>query len=462
MNEDDDLFLEPGEHVDMYIAGHQHHRAVVSKEVYFDRMTRKEKSVVFVQIGASKGTEKDMLDPYLVGQGKGPAFGPGPAIVLHQLNGAGNGNAEVTKEWVSYGYDSLQKLYEIAKTQHRVEDQLNYVERQNLTQELLGKIIDRVRKPVADFDLRGSGRSPKEKPGRAPLFDDLKWEIKTPSGFPILVYELQSTRYGSSSRDGSPYKDVFADILEQATENPFKFVIAMRHFIDKGVASNYDRKSILKEMTDDLGPINEQKRLLGLMLSGTLLADAWQKDVVKHENYYDRSQGKWKSERLVDEAFRPSDEMYYRSAIKGTPLYVNESLLHLRVGSHDYLMFLLDKLGRSGSEFNLVQGQVQTRKKEHVAADVTTGGHMPLAGFSIYPPRQRIYLVPGGGSNWDAGGKGNDKRVAALGQAIVFLPDQKLAIPASNLAEAGDIFNSYMIDKGLTEDEKRKLAKRTK
>jgi len=59
LNEDDDLFLEKDIHADMYVAGHQHHRSVVSKEVYFDRMSRKEKSVVFVQIGTAKGNKKD-------------------------------------------------------------------------------------------------------------------------------------------------------------------------------------------------------------------------------------------------------------------------------------------------------------------------------------------------------------------------------------------------------------------
>ncbi len=467
LNEDDDMFLEEGEYADMYVAGHQHHRSVVSKEIHFDRMNRKEKSVTFVQVGTAKGIDINNLDPYLVGLGKGPSYGPGPAIIIHQIKGAGDSSADVTKEWVSYGYESASAMDKVANMLHKVEDGLNQAERQNLTKDLLEKIINRTKKPTAEFNFRGSGRSPKEKPGRAPLFDELKWNIRTSKDFPILVYLLQNTRYGSASREGEPYASVYSDILKQATENPFKYILAMRHFVDKGVAGNFERRSILEEMASALAPIKAQKRLLGLMLSSTLLDDSWQKDNPKFSQVWDRSKRKYVTEKEIDEGFRPGDELYYRSAIRATqdnplPLYVNETLMRLNLSGIDYSFFLLDKLGRSGSEFNLVQGLVQSRKKEHVTADITTGGHMPLAGFSVYPPRQRFYIAPGGFSNWDSGGKGNDKRVATGGQGVVLYADKKLILPASNLAEASDIFNALMLDKGLTDDEKKKLSKRTK
>lgn len=462
LNEDDDLFLEDGLHADLYIAGHQHHRSVVSKEIFFDRMTRKEKSVVFVQIGTSKGITTDSMDPFLVAQSKGPTIGPGPAIIINQSRGSVNGAVEVTKEWVDYGYEKANDMYDMAKTLHQAEDRLNLAERQGLTKELLERIVDKVKKPVTTFNIKSSGRSPKEKPGRAPLFDDMSYEIGGLKDFPILVYLLQNARYGSSSHDGNPYKGVYAEILKEATTNPFKYVLVMRHFIDKGVASKIDRRAILNSMAHDLGPVNEQDRLLGIMLSSTLLDERWQKDVVEYKQHWDRQKRKYESLKTVDEGFRPSDDLYYRSAVKGAPLYVNESLLRLNLGKANYSFFLLDKLGRSGSEFNMVQGLVQTRKKEHVTADVTTGGHMPLAGFSVYPPRPRYYVAPGSFSNWDAGGKGNDKRIAVGGQAVVLFSDKKFVIPTSNVSEAGDIFNALMIEKGLTPEEKKKLAGRTR
>lgn len=465
LNEDDDLFLENGIHADMYIAGHLHHRAVVSKEVFFDRMSRKEKSVAFVQIGASKGTQLNNLDPFLTAQGKGPSIEPGPAIIIHQSRGS-NGDSEVTKEWVDYGYDKAKELYDIAKVLHKAEDRLNAAERQNLTSEIIGSIVERNKRslPVTEFNIKRSGRSPKEKPGRSPLFDDLSWSVSRTKDFPILVYLLQNARYGSASHDSpsSPYKNVFAEVLKEAAENPYKYVMVMRHFIDKGVARRIDRRSILERMANDLGAVSEQNRLLGIMLSSTLLDDGWTKDVVETKHHWDKVKRKHVAEKIVDEGFRPGDMLYHKSAVQGVPLYVNETLLRLNVNQVDYSFFLLDKLGRSGSEFNMVQGLVQTRKKEHVTADVTTGGHMPLAGFSVYPPRPRIYMAPGSFSNWDAGGKGNDKRVAAGGQAVVLFSDKKFIIPTSNVSEAGDIFNALMMDKGLTDEEKKKLEKRSR
>lgn len=462
LNEDDDLFLDKDVHADLYIAGHQHHRSVVSKEVYYDRMTGKEKSVAFVQIGTSKGIDKDNQDPFLVAQGKGPTIGPGPDIIVHQIKGNSNGASEVTKEWVNYGYENAGDIYDVAKSLHRIEDQLNGIERQKLTQELLGTIISRVEKPVTEFNFRGSSRSPKEKPGRAPLFEDLRWKINNLHDFPVLVYLLANARYGSSSHEGAFYKKTFADILDQSATNPFKFILAMRHFVDKGVSHRFDRREILNNMANDLGPTNDQKSLLGFMLSSTLLEDGWRKDVVEKTRYFDHDKGRWKSETDVDEGFLPGDELYYKSRIKGVPLYVNEAIMYLNLGKVDYSFFLLDRLGRSGSEFNLVQGLVQTRKKEHVTTDITTGGHMPLAGYSVYPPRPRVYLANGGFSNWDSGGKGNDKRVATGGQAVILFSDKKLIIPASNFPEAADIFNALMIDKGLTAEEKEKLDHKTK
>lgn len=461
LNVDDDLFLD-GAYPDMYIAGHQHHRAVVSKEIRYDRLTRREESVALVQIGTAKGITTDNMDPYLVAQGKGPSIGPGPNIILHQIRGGIDKSAGVTKELITYGYENAGVTHDIASTLHRVGDQLNNAERQRLTAELLERIIDRVKKPVAEFDSRSSGRSPKEKPGKAPLYDDLRWRISNLKDFPALVYLLANSRYGSSSHDGLPYKEVYSNVLARATSNPFEHVLVMRDFIDKGVARRFDRRAILDEMANDLGPINEQKRLLGIMMSSTLLNDGWQKDVVAFNRHYDRSKQKWVSDKDVDEGFRPGDELYYESAVRGVPLYVNESLLRLVLGKIEYTFFLLDRLGRSGSEFNLVQGLVQSRKKEHVTAEVTAGGHMSRAGYSIYPPKNRVYLATGGFSNWDAGGKGNDKMVAAGGQAVVLFPERKLVIPASSFSEATDIMNALIIDRGLFPEEKNKLIHKRK
>src|SRR3990167_7600384 len=185
-------------------------------------------------------------------------------------------------------------MYDIASILHKVGDQFNVAERQKITSELIGKIVDRVKKPVVEFDLRNSGRSPKEKPGRAPLFDDLKWEINNLKNYPVLVFLLANERYGSSSHEGPPYKNTYLDILKQVTGNPFEYALVMRQSIDKGVARRFDRRAILGAMANDLGPISQRNGLLGIMMSSTLLDDGWGKDVIEFNRYYDRSKRTWR------------------------------------------------------------------------------------------------------------------------------------------------------------------------
>ncbi|HJY98568.1 MAG TPA: hypothetical protein VJ227_02530, partial [Patescibacteria group bacterium] len=231
MDTDDDPSLD-GVKIDMVIAGHQHHRAVVSKEVFYDRMHKKERSVTFVSIGTAKGTDVDNPDPFLRAQSKGPTLGPGPGIIINQLRGSGtNGSAEVTKENVIYGYENTDTLFGAKKIQHEVQDQLNVIERQKLTGELIGKITDRVKKPVAKFNY-SSDRATSEKAGRAPLFGELKWEVEGLRDFPIMVYLLADARYGSTSHDNPVYKERYSEILKQITENPYEFGIVGRHFVD--------------------------------------------------------------------------------------------------------------------------------------------------------------------------------------------------------------------------------------
>ncbi|HJY98511.1 MAG TPA: hypothetical protein VJ227_02240, partial [Patescibacteria group bacterium] len=230
----------------------------------------------------------------------------------------------------------------------------------------------------------------------------------------------------------------------------------------RGVARRFDRREILRRMGADLGVLNGRNSLLGIMLSETLLADGWAKDVVEENHFYDRKKHKWKSDKDVDEGFAPGDELYYRSDVRGVPLYVNETIMRLNLGKVDYTFFLLDKLGHSGSEFNMVQGLVQTRRKEYVTADVTAGGHMQLTGFSINPPKPRVYIPTGWLSDYDSQGKGNKRRVATGGQAVILFSDRKLVVPVSNLNEATDTFNAFLLDRGLTGEEKKKLAKKTR
>lgn len=456
-------YMLDGVQVDMYVAGHQHHRGSIAKEMYVDRRDGKEKSVVFVQIGSAKGVDGDNNDSFLVAQGKGPSIGPGPVIRINQSRGSGNGDTESTKELVAWGYENDKILGGAADLLHSVRDRLNVIERQNLTQELLGKISSRVKKPKAEFDINHSGRNTRDKQGKSPLFNDVKWNINGVKDFPILVNVLANFRYGSTGRDAPLYKKKFDEILKQTAENPFRYIIIGRESIDKGVPRRIDRENILAEMANDFGPINEQKSVLGIMASETILDDGWKKDVVETEHVWNRHKQGYDVIKTVSESFYPSDYFYYESALRGVPFYENDKFITINLDGIPYTFQMFSKLGNSGSEFYLGQGLVQSVRKEHTDPDVAAGGHMQVAGALVYPPKLRVFLPTGHFSPYIGGGsKGNKRDVVVGGQAAVIFPKRKFVWPAANYYEATDNFNALLFDVGLTDKEKRDISRRTK
>lgn len=462
MDESDNYSMN-GVQVDMYVAGHQHHRGTVAKEMYIDRMDRKEKSVVFVQIGTAKGIKDENKDPFLTGQGKGPSIGPGPVIFVSQAKVPNNEDIESTKEIVAWGYENTEIIEGMANMLHSTKDQLNTIERQHLTSELIEKVSKRVKKPTVEFDSYGSGRDTMGKPGKAPLFNEVRWRIKGYKDYPLLVYSLANARYGSSSRENPIYKRKYDEILEQTIKNPFRYIIAGRAFIDDNVSKRADREEILGDMIADLGPINDQQSLLGFMMSKPFLEDGWQKDVSWTENVWNRQKRKYDKIKHVSEHFLPGDRMYYDSALKGVPLFGNDSFIRIEIDGTPYYIQAFDKLGNSGSEFYLGRGLVQSRRKGHTDPDVVTGGHMQLAGSLIYPPKPIVYLPTGHLSAYIGGGtKGNKRNVVTGGQAFIIFPKRKLVLPEANYYEATDNFNALFLNMGLTDQEKKKLNTRTR
>lgn len=456
-------YMLNGVQVDMYVAGHQHHRGSIAKEMYVDRKEGKEKSVVFVQIGGAKGVDGDNQDPFLVAQGKGPSLGPGPVIRINQSKGYGNGDTESTKELIAWGYENDKVLEGAASMLHQVRDRLNVIERQNMTQELLGKISNRVKKPKAEFDIEHSGRNTRDKQGKSPLFNDVRWNISGVKDFPILVNVLANFRYGSTGREAPLYKKKFDEILKQTVENPFRFTIIGRESIDKGVSKRIDREEVLDEMAKDFGPINKQQSLLGIMASEAFLDDGWKKDVVWTDQVWDRHKQKYVAEKTVSESFYPTDYFYYGSHLEGVPFYENDKFITINLDGIPYTFQMFSKLGNSGSEFYLGQGLVQSVRKEHTDPDVAAGGHMQVAGALIYPPKPRVFLPTGHFSPYIGGGtKGNKRDVVVGGQAAILFPKRKFVWPAANFYEATDNFNALLFDVGLTNKEKRDISRRTK
>jgi len=434
--------------VDGVVAGHQHHRAATAKELTYNKLTGKEVSQVLLALGTVKGNDDEHADKYLIAQAKGPTLPPGGSIILNQR---GKNNDRGDHIWATYGYNKGGILYDAAKL-------LDVTEKQQITKEILGNVIKKEGEPVAEFDRRNSRTRTKEDKSKTPLFETFRWKIKD-GNLPIMVYLLANTRYGSSSGERDRAK--FLEIVKQAENDPFKYVLAMRHFVDADAAKDFNRRSILNKMTEDLAGVHDQNSLLGFMLSSSLRTSRWTKDVIRWEDYYVRKERKWRTFKNVNEGFYPGDELYKNSRIQNTPLYLNDSLMLLNLnGKTEYVFHLLDNLSWSGSEFDMFRGLVQAGRKGRLAIDVVAGGHMPGAGVMVTP--DGVFVSTGWFSDYDSRGKSNIKRAPLGGQAVILFPDKKMVIPASTFVEATDMHAALILNAGLSSGEKEKLLYKSK
>jgi hypothetical protein len=434
--------------VDGVVAGHQHHRAAAAKELTYNKLTGKEVSQVLLALGTTKGNDEKHADRFLVAQAKGPTLPPGGSIILNQR---GVDNDRGDHIWATYGYDKGGVLYNAAKI-------LDVTEKQKITKEVLEKVVSRQGKPKAEFDRRNSRTRTKEDKSKTPLFETFRWKIKD-GNLPIMVYLLANTRYGSSSGERDRAK--LLEIYDQVASDPFKYVLAMRHFVDDGVAKDFDRESVLSNVANDLKKVHEANSLLGFMLSNSLRADRWIKEVVETTHYWDRHERKWKADKDVRDGIYPGDYFYRDSVIAKTPIYLNDSLMLLNLnGKMEYVFQIEDHLSWSGSEFDMFRGLVQTERKGRLAIDVVTGGHMPGAGVMTTP--DGVFVPTGWFSDYDSRGRPNIKRAPLGGQAVILFPDSKMVIPASTFVEATDVHAALMLDAGLTVEEKNSLLFKTK
>lgn len=435
--------------VDGVVAGHQHHRAATAKELTYNKLTGKEVSQVLLALGTTKGNDEKHADKYLIAQAKGPTLPPGGSIVINQR---GKNNDRGDHIWATYGYDKGGVLYKAAKI-------LDATERQGITKEVLTKVMAREGKPEATFDRRNSRTRTKEDKSKTPLFETFRWKIKD-GNLPIMVYLLANTRYGSSSGERDRAK--LLEIYDQVANDPFKYILAMRHYVDKNVANDFDREFILSRVANDLKKVYDANSLLGFMLSNSLRLDSWSKQLLKETPYYDRHKdGGWKTKKEYKKGTYPGDYFYSDSVVTKTPIYLNDSLMLLNLnGKTEYVFHLLDNLSWSGSEFDMFRGLVQAGRKGRLAIDVVAGGHMPGAGVMVTP--DGVFVSTGWFSDYDSRGKPNIKRAPLGGQAVILFPNTKMVIPASTFVEATDMHAALMLKAGLTSKEKEKLLFKSK
>lgn len=428
--------------------GHQHHRAGVSKEIALDRRSGQESTATLFAAGTTKGTDPEYPDKFLVAMGKGPSLEPGVSAIIHQRKREGNGHGE--NIWPSYGYNKGEILYDAAQV-------WDMAERQKATDELLGIIGRRTSKPKAEFDRRNSRTHTKDDGSKTPYFETFKWNIDN-AKLPVLVWLLANARYGSFSNERD--REKLLQVINRAAQNPYEYVLVLRHFIDSNAAKDFLREGVLGQMANDLKGVHDKNRLLGIMMSATLRAPRWTKDVIKRTERWDFHKQKYVVDKHVEEGFYPGDYLYRESAVKKTPLYLNDAIMLLDFGQTEYSVEILDHLARSGTEFDPFRGLVQARRKTLTPVDIVTGGHMPGAGYMEIPGA--VFVSPGWFSDFDSEGKSNIKRAPLGGQAVILFPDRKLIVPAATMLEATDLHTALTLSEGLLKREKKKLMNRRK
>lgn len=435
--------------------GDWHHRSAVAKELILDLNNARERTRVLYSNGTIKGNDPRRTDGFLTRMAKGPTTPPGVQLILNQSERKGNERKNGERAWVSYGFDKGEILYDSAKIWEATERQRN-------THGLLEEIVERNSAPKAEFDRPNSRTKVKERRNEIPVFEKFNWKVESSNDLPMLIYLLQNTRYGSTSfykRD----RERFLEIINHASKNPYEYVVAMRHFVDPEEDKEFYREHTIENLINDLHPLVEQgnSRLLGFMLSSSLLTERWEKEVLgdRIEVPDDSKRGyHWEIER--NPGIRPGDVIYIGLDRK-VPLYLNQSLMNLRYGPTNYKFLFLDHLSHSGSEFDMFRGLVQARRKAELSdVDIVAGGHMLGAGFLVTP--DATYISPGWFSDYDSRGKANMRRAPLGGQGIILLPNTKMVIPASTFLEAKDIHGALMLHKGLTVQEKEKLLFKTR
>lgn len=434
-------------------AGHRHHRAGVSKELSFDPVANKERSHVLYATGTPKGLDPENPDRFLTRQAKGPSMPPGVQLILNPL-GRKNGNGEYI--WASYGYEKGGILYDAAKI-------WNQAEKTGKTKRLVDEILEHTRKPKAEFDRANSVTQAKEKRFDTPFFTKFNWKIENSTKLPVLVYLLANARYGSTSFEKRD-REKLIEVLDHAGKNPFEYVLVMRHFMDSGIAQDFDRAIVLDHMIEDLKELSNQNSLLGIMMSSSLLDARWESDAlgdwVRVKNEKPDKKGTyhfhWEKERRY--GFRPGDELYRN--LNKVPLYLNQSIMNLKYGSAVYQFLLLDHLSHSGSEFDPFRGLVQARRKPYLESDIVSGGHMPNAGFMTTPDAN--YIAPGWFSDYDSRGQANKRRAPSGGQGVILFPDRKIVVPTSTFLESTDMHTALMLQAGLDRNTREKILNKSR
>lgn len=414
------------------IGADKHHRGAVSVEMTIDPVTGEETKKVLVSLGAFKGTDLNNQDEFLSAMGKGPSVPPGYGmVVIPRLMENGGKNFI----WNVYG-DGFRK----SAILHEAAQVWDAAERQNTTRELLGEIFSKSKKPKLEFDERRSmSEYDRDLVKSTRLYRRYGMIVDGPVNMPYRINFAAHLRLGSES--GKTGEKLFRQILFDAEQDPYTFVLVMRHIIDDDVAKRPDRKKFISRMIEDLRPVYNQARLAGIMMSECLRRKDWSKDVKRNG-------------MVVSGKFRPGDAI--SSELVNTPLFTNNAKIRFSVGSKEYLIQALDHLGRRGSSDNPFRGLAGSQDEGPI--DIVVGGHMPGAGFEMTPFTLRI--APGWFAEYDSDGVSNKQKAPPPGQSADLY--RGLVFSAEDRQISNDQHTALMLHGGTNDNLKKKILNKIK
>lgn len=400
---------------DSVVGGHYHHRAGVSEEVFWRADSRNEKKQTLVATGTAQDVdETGTPNLYLRKQAKGVSVKGGAATILIP-------DGDQMKTWSFSGVEEMHYMDRAA----RIWDA---AEKNGMTDEIIGMAKDKLGPLKLTFhrDQSFSNTQNYRSQTTAPLFDNLDYQVREP-GLPVAVCFMSNARYGSTSTNDT----AVAEAVKRSVDDDRFLILAGRHMVDSSVSRQRDRLEILGRMSTRLAPAHEKGRMVGLMLSKSLREDGWKTPVGSGE------------EKLP--GLSTGDFLYFKSPLKGLPLYENQTRINLTFNRSgpEYRILVMDGLDQSGSSFDPFRGLVRAREQSRLTYEVVTGGNG--RGVGVMTSGETVYLAPGWYAKWDTRGKVNTANLPLGGNGWIMHPTEKMVIGAPTFAELSDRHRAMML-----------------
>lgn len=427
MKRDVEVSLDSTEGHNAVVGGHWHHRKAVAEIAYWRGDTSQTQVQVLIANGTGKGAwstgddEYVQPDEYSMANAKGESARGGTATILTPVKGD-------LRVWPTLG----QKKVELVDRAMRA---LDLTESKGLTNELIDEAMAKTGEPTYEF-MSSKRPAPevsdrphfKSKVRNAPLFRLMDWKIT--SEWPTAVVEENAPRFGSTSTK----EGYIGETVQMVVDDPTMVMLGMRHVIDNDVHRRYDRVKVLNTMADTFRPVHEKGRLLGLMLSDSLRRDGWKSMV--------------RADGAEYPGISTGDYLYFKSPLKGVPLYQNKTRFEFRInngGGVMYTALVMDKLDRSGSSLDPFIGLKRARDYSRLAYDVVTGGNM--RGVGVLDTEDTVLIAPGWDAEYDSRGKGNRERVPDGANGWEMMAREKIILGAPTRR---DLFDRHKALKVLT------------